>query len=116
MPTRTSRVCSRCRASVPPGPCPTCDQPWIRKPTSWSGGSTRRWRRLRQAKLDRNAEDNDGLCERPACRRLAVEVHHDGGFTTERERYEWRRLQALCHECHAEETAAQARLARGSQQ
>ena len=111
MPDRAPRVCSRCRQTIPAGRCPTCDSPWVRKPTSWSGGSTRRWRRVRQAKLDQNAEDNDGLCEY-GCGRLAVEVHHEGGFRTEAERYDRRRLRALCHECHAEATSAQSRQAR----
>lgn len=112
MPSRTARICPRCRATVPPGPCPTCSPPWANKPSSWSGGSTRRWRALRQRKLTRNVDDNDGLCERPGCQHLATEVHHDGGFTTEAERYDWHRLVALCHDCHAEETAEQSRQAR----
>lgn len=111
MPTRTGRVCTRCRATVPPGPCPTCAPPWANKPQSWQGGSTRRWRRLRQAKLDDNVAENDGLCEY-GCGRLATEVHHEGGFTTEAERYEWARLRALDEQCHQDATQQQSRDAR----
>lgn len=112
MPRHTKRICSRCRRSIPPGRCPHCDQPWTRKPTSWTGGSTRRWRALRQAKLDDNTDENNGLCERSGCQRLAVEVHHEGGFTTDAERYDWDRLRALCRPCHGEATREQSRAAR----
>lgn len=111
MPSRTARICPRCRQTIPPGRCSTCDAAWTRKPDSWTGGSTRRWRRFRQAKLDHNIEHNDGLCQY-GCGRLATEVHHEGGFTTDRERFEWRRLRALCHECHAEATQGQSQEAR----
>ncbi|MGC4891072.1 hypothetical protein [Micromonospora sp. DT227] len=115
MPTRTKRICTRCRQTIPPGPCPTCDQAWTRKPDSWAGGSTRRWRRLRQSKLDANLDRNGGLCEH-GCGRLAAEVHHEGGFTTDAERYDWHRLRALCPPCHADQTAAQSQAARRGEQ
>ena len=114
MPTRSNRVCPRCRRSVPPGPCPHCNPAWVRKPTSWAGGSTRRWRSLRKAKLDDNLDHNHGLCEVDACVRLATEVHHDPPFTTDEERYDWDRLVAICHDHHAEETAKQSQTAKAA--
>nr|WP_231390359.1 HNH endonuclease signature motif containing protein [Nocardia sp. CNY236] len=81
---------------------------------AWSGrngytgsGSTRRWRTLREAKL------NDGdLCESLGCVALGTEVDHIIPVGAGGDRYDWDNLQLLCHSCHQAKTAAEARAAR----
>ncbi|WP_084211107.1 HNH endonuclease signature motif containing protein [Pseudonocardia acaciae] len=104
MPTRPPRVCPRCRRPVS-GRCPTC-QPspsgWAARPSkAWINGSTRRWRRLRAAKLA-----DQPLCEQ--CGALAHEVDHITSLGEGGDRYDWTNLQSLCTPCHQAKTLAES--------
>lgn len=73
MPSRTPRVCNRCRRAIPAqGRC-TClpAKQWQGRNGYTGTGSTRRWRTLRAHKLHANP-----ICEAAGCRRLATEVDH----------------------------------------
>lgn len=110
MPTRPPHACPGCGEAVS-GRCPRCsNQSWSRKPASWSGGSTRRWRKFRSA----------WLAEHPLCAgypvgyrcgAVAQEVDHIKRLTlfspAEREqaRFDERNVQSLCKPCHARKTA-----------
>lgn len=109
MPTRPPRVCAGCGAAVT-GRCPTCSpEPWARKPSSWAGGSTRRWRRFRAAWL----ADHPLCVGYPAdyrCGRVADAVDHIrnlGGFPPEQReaaRFDRGNVQSLCRACHQRKT------------
>jgi 5-methylcytosine-specific restriction enzyme A len=65
----------------------------------WSGGSTKRWRRVRRAKLQANP-----MCEWPGCGRPADVPHHETD-DYDRDRYNPDVLWSLCHRHHADATA-----------
>ncbi|WP_370450302.1 HNH endonuclease [Nocardia otitidiscaviarum] len=98
-------MCNRCRKPAPSGQRCPCTPAW--SGSAWAGGSTRRWRTLREAKLA-----TDPICERPGCAALAVEVDHIIPLAAGGERYEWDNLQSLCHPCHEVKTNAEAVAAR----
>ena len=113
MPTSPPRVCARCGAAVT-GACPHCTQAWERKPDSWRGGSTRRWRRFRLAWLA-----DHPLCEGwphgAHCGRVADTVDHIrnlGSFPEgpEREaaRFDPGNVQSLCTDHHKAKTHAES--------
>lgn len=124
MPTRPPRACPRCGDAVT-GRCPKCspaDRPraWINKPESWKGGSTRAWRRFRQAKLTQ-----DPLCvgwpSGTPCGRLANHVDHIRSLGTfpagpEREaaRFDWGNVQSLCEPHHHAKTLQESIDARAA--
>lgn len=98
--------------------CATCYPPWATRPATWAGGSTRRWRRLRAAKLA-----TDPLCQWPDCVQLADEVDHitplhlfPEGPQREAARYDWANLRSLCVPHHRVITQEQARRARQARQ
>lgn len=107
MPYRPPTAC-RCGLVVPSGQrCPRCRPSWERPPQSWIGGSTRRWRAFRAAKLLANPE-----CQWPACVRLADEVDHIRPLALGGERYAWHNVQSLCQRHHILKTADDARRVR----
>lgn len=91
--------------------CRACNPPWARPSDSWTAGSTRRWRRLRAAKLAANP-----LCQWPGCPKLADEVDHIRALALGGARYDWDNLQSLCHPHHVTKTADDARLVREAAQ
>lgn len=100
-PRRPPRICNRCRRTVT-GPCPTCEKPWQREPQSWTGGSTRRWRKLRQQRLS-----DEPFCR--ACKQRgrlvpAHEVDHVLSIANGGERYDYDNTQSLCTDCHKDKT------------
>jgi 5-methylcytosine-specific restriction endonuclease McrA len=69
--------------------------------TSWSGGSTRQWRRIRAAVLEENQRENGGRCVlaiKDVCTGKADCVHHTLGraVTGDDRRY----LVAACRACN----------------
>ncbi len=104
MPHRPPRVCNRCRRSVPAGARCSCRPAWSGRNGYTGSGSTRRWRKLRAAKLAA-----DPMCEARGCRALAVEVDHIVNVGSGGDRYDWANLQSLCRICHAAKTASEAR-------
>jgi 5-methylcytosine-specific restriction protein A len=106
MPTRPPRVCNKCRQPAPAGSRCPCTPAWSGN-RAWSGGSTRKWRTLRESKLR-----TDPICEEPACRALATEVDHIVPLSQGGERYDWANLASLCAAHHEVRTLAQARAAR----
>lgn len=96
------RRCRTCRQLVR-GKCETCDAAWIRKPQSWSGGGTRRWRAVRAQRLA-----VEPLCR--FCGALADTVDHIDGTDYESQRYDLDMTRSLCASCHATRTAAQGNL------
>lgn len=103
MPYRPPRAC-RCGVIVPSGQrCVRCYPPWANRPDTWVAGSTRRWRRLRAAKLAA-----DPMCAWPACVRLADVVDHVTPLAEGGERWAWHNLQSLCCPHHDEKTHAEA--------
>ncbi|WP_280301958.1 HNH endonuclease signature motif containing protein [Nocardia neocaledoniensis] len=109
MPVRPPRVCNRCRKTVPARKRCPCSPAWTSSRNSYTGsGSTRRWRRVRAAKLAA-----DPVCERPGCRRLAVEVDHIIRVSRGGDRYDPANLQSLCHEHHQDKTLVEAQDAKG---
>ena len=121
MPTRPPRVCNGCGEAVT-GRCTRCDErAWSRKPPSWTGGSTRRWRKFRAMWMAEHP-----LCAgHPAgyrCGAVGEEVDHITPLSqypeSQREgaRYDERNVQTLCKPCHrrktAEESASTKRIRR----
>jgi 5-methylcytosine-specific restriction endonuclease McrA len=114
VPTRPPRVCSGCGEAVT-GRCPTCSPPraWARKPSSWKGGSTRRWRNFRAG----------WLAEHPLCAGypfpcgvVAEHVDHitplsrfPPGPERERARFDHGNVQSLCVPCHRRKTNDESR-------
>ncbi len=138
MPTSAPRMCGSCGTPVH-GRCPDCyESGWTARPsTAWAGGSTRRWRRVREQKLQA-----DPMCEYThvhdageqrsfdqayrspcssvqcgehvaACQRLATEVDHMRPLAQGGPKWEQANLQSLCHDHHVLKTTREAR--RGSQ-
>jgi 5-methylcytosine-specific restriction protein A len=117
MPTSPPSVCSKCGTAVR-GACPKCTTPWERKPESWAGGGTRRWRRFRAAWLA-----DYPLCEGwphgAPCGRVADTVDHIRNLGTyppgpEREfaRYDPENVQSLCRDHHKAKTHSESVHAR----
>ncbi|MFC5992937.1 HNH endonuclease signature motif containing protein [Pseudonocardia hispaniensis] len=106
MPRRPPRACPRCGAAHN-GRCETCTpQPWQRKPSSWSTGSTRRWRRLRAAHLA-----TEPLCR--VCGALGTDVDHIEPLSIDpTRRYDPTNLQTLCATHHDEKTRRESAAAR----
>lgn len=119
MPTRPPRVCPRCGDAVT-GRCPKCTpdetgpRAWVRKPASWKGGSTRAWRRFRQAQLAEHP-----LCAGwptgSRCGRVASHVDHIRSLGTfpegparEAARFDWGNVQSLCEPCHHAKTTQES--------
>ena len=69
---------------------------------SHSPPSTRRWRKLRAAKLRANP-----ICEMPDCRRSATEVDHVISLAAGGDR--WAHGSGVCRPCHAAKTVADRR-------
>lgn len=119
-PTSTPRLCSRCRRPVR-GRCPDCDAAWTRKPRSWAGGSTARWRSFRTAWLADNplctcdGSDTTGCptCS-PAqpCGQLATIVDHDDDTDYTTDRYDPAHVRSRCEPCHDRRTSQQGHEAR----
>lgn len=116
MPTRPPRACSGCGAPVT-GRCTTCaPTAWARKPASWTGGSTRAWRRFRASWL----ADHPMCAGWPngTCHALAAEVDHIEQLTNftpdlrEAARFDPRNVQSLCTPCHRKKTAEESARAR----
>ena len=108
MPTAPPRICNRCRGTYTARRCPACRPAW-QGAGSWQGGSTRRWRRLRDRKLTA-----DPLCQWPGCRVLATEVDHLVNLAEGGARYDWSNLQSLCSDHHEVKTQAEAARARAA--
>lgn len=107
MARSTPKLCNQCRRIVA-GPCPTCSTGWnTRKPQSWADGGSRRWRKVRAAKLTANP-----LCEWPGCTSLAVTVDHLDGTNYATQRFDFEKLRSLCEPHHSARTAAQSLAAR----
>lgn len=109
MPSRTPRVCNRCRRAIPAqGRC-TClpAKQWQGRNGYTGTGSTRRWRTLRASKLHANP-----ICEESGCKRLATEVDHIVRVGAGGQRYAWSNLQSLCTPHHKAKTQAEATAAR----
>ena len=71
---------------------------------STSPRTTRRWARLRAAKLRANP-----ICEAEACARPAIEVDHLTPLAEDLSlRYEWSNLCATCAEHHRQKSTADA--------
>ncbi len=107
MPARPPRLCNRCRKPAMAGQRCPCSPAWVGHNGYTGSGSTRRWRTLRAAKLAA-----DPICERPACRALAVEVDHITPVSSDGDRYDWANLASLCSPCHLAKTLAEALAAR----
>ncbi|MCU7531893.1 HNH endonuclease [Prescottella equi] len=106
MPTAPPRVCPKCRkAHSNPRGCPRCRPAW--QGSSWTGGSTRRWRNLRANHLAEHP-----FCQWPGCRRLAVDVDHRVNLAAGGERYDPANLQSLCKPHHDDKTSAEAQAGR----
>lgn len=100
------RLCNRCR-SIVTGPCPTCDTGWTARPAkTWSKGSDRRWRKVRADFLLANP-----WCQWPGCDKPADQADHVDDTDYETERYDPRKLRALCTPHHRERTAQQGNSA-----
>ena len=110
MPARPPRVCNRCRKPAPSGRRCPCTPAWQGRSKYTGSGSTRRWRALRDAKLQA-----DPICEHPGCPALAVEVDHIVNVGSGGTRYDWANLQSLCRAHHDEKTAGESRRARAPQ-
>lgn len=108
MPTSSKRrICNRCRTIVE-GKCPTCDTGWVaRPPQSWSGGSDRRWRKVRAEQLR-----DFPWCQWPGCTEPADQVDHVDGTDYETERYDKSKLRSLCTDHHRYRTSQQGNAAR----
>lgn len=111
MPRSAPRRCRTCKQLIH-GRCPTCDAGWVRKPTSWAGGSTRAWRQFRRDWLDAHPVCMD-YATRDGCTYLATVVCHKPGtdYTTDRlnpDAIEGQR----CSHCDAIVTAQQGSDAR----
>src|SRR4051794_39998622 len=100
MPTRPPRICPRCRALISARRCPSCSPAWS---TSTRGGSTRRWRLLRQYVF----AEQQGICAVLGCTQLCVELDHIVG-TARGGGDERSNVQGLCVEHHAEKTQREA--------
>jgi len=119
MPTRPPRACPRCGQKITGSRCFTCHPPWQNKPTAWAGGSTRRWRRFREAWLIEHPLCVWRVEARAECGRVATDVDHIRNLGTfpegpEREaaRFDPGNVQSLCREHHEEKTVQEALLAR----
>lgn len=106
MPRRPPRVCPKCRRLITGNRC-VCTPAWH---GSTSPTSTRRWRKLREQKLDANPR-----CECPGCSRPATTVDHIKPLAEARNaaeldvmRYDWDNLQSLCQPDHDVKTAEDA--------
>ena len=105
IPRSTARLCPK--HGIVTNGCPCTRAGWAtRAPDSWKGGSTRRWRKTRAAKLAANP-----LCEWPGCEALATAVDHADGTDYNTQRYDWDMLRSLCEPHHATRTAAQGNAA-----
>ncbi len=108
MPTSPPRQCPTCGARVPAGErCPTCRPAWAKRTASSSTGSTRKWRKLRAAKLNADPE-----CETPGCLELATQVDHVVPVAEGGERYDPDNTMSLCVPHHREKTQQEARRGR----
>jgi 5-methylcytosine-specific restriction protein A len=100
MPTAAPRICARCGQLAPAGqPCP-CRPAWE---GSSNPASTRRWRKLRKAKLR-----HDPICQHDGCRRLAVEVDHIVPLAEGGERFSYANMTSYCAEHHQQKSTADA--------
>lgn len=108
MPNRPPTLCPRCHRTHSPGDCRTPG--WTeRKPTSWAAGSTRAWRRFRQAWLDAHP-----LCM--DCGDLATVVCHKPGTDYQQDRLNPDAIEGQrCAACDAKVTAAQGQQAQQDQ-
>jgi len=104
MPTAPPRVCARCGQPAPKGqPCQCrpafegCANP----------ASTRRWRKLRAAKLR-----HDPICEADGCRRPAVEADHMQPLSQGGDRWDRANLASLCREHHIAKSVIDAQRGR----
>ena len=108
MPSKTSRLCPRCRTIVK-GPCPNCSG-WSANPSrNWKPGtySKARWQRFRKAYLRANP-----MCQWPGCADLATVVDHLDGIDYETQRYDWNSVRGLCKPHHDQRTTRQSVEAR----
>ncbi|MDJ0394250.1 HNH endonuclease signature motif containing protein [Rhodococcus sp. G-MC3] len=105
MPSAPPRICPRCRGKITGPRCTTCHQPW--QGSAWTGGSTRRWRKVRAEQLARHP-----ICQAPNCTHLAREVDHIKNRTAGGYLYDPANLQSLCTPHHDEKTKAEAQAAR----
>ena len=104
MPTAPPRVCARCGRPAPKG------QPCQCRPAfegSANPASTRRWRKLRAAKLRHNP-----ICQHDRCRRPAVEVDHIQPLSQGGDRWDWANLASLCREHHIAKSVVDAQRGR----
>jgi len=109
MPWAPARRCTRCRASFTGTRCPTCHPSWANRPSSWPGGSTRRWRNVRSAQLVEHP-----LCA--FCGALADTVDHIDGTDYATQRYDPTMVRSLCTDCHDERTRQQSADARSTKE
>ena len=72
--------------------------PAVRKGGAWEGGSTRRWRKLRQRKLDDEPRCEPCLAQGRAA--LATQVHHKRPISQGGNRWAWDNLESVCDDCH----------------
>jgi 5-methylcytosine-specific restriction endonuclease McrA len=74
----------------------------------WTGGSDRRWRKLRARKL----------ADQPRCERClsggrltpATEVHHRTPISRGGNKYDWDNLESVCGECQGEAHGARPKI------
>ncbi|TDT31111.1 hypothetical protein CLV29_2524 [Naumannella halotolerans] len=102
MPTRAPTRCSTHRQLN----CPHCTKPWARKPKTWTGGSTRAWRKVRAQRLT-----IEPLCRQ--CGQPATQVDHIDGTNYATQRYDINMTRSLCEPCHRTRTAHQGRNSQG---
>ncbi|QDH47679.1 HNH endonuclease [Gordonia phage Madeline] len=106
MPTAPGRVCNRCRKIIPAGQkrC-ACRPAW--EGSSWTNGSDRRWRTIR----DNHLRDHP-ICQWPGCSRLAKHADHIINIAAGGPKYARTNVQSLCDPHHDEKTQAEARHGR----
>ncbi len=101
MPTAPLSRCTTtgCHARATPdgrGHCATHRPVWVKQASSaWTGGSTRAWRKARAEWLSEHP-----LCADQGCGRLATEVHHVKGRSTDALMWDTRWWMSQCHQHH----------------
>jgi 5-methylcytosine-specific restriction protein A len=100
MPTAAPRICARCGRLTPAGKRCAC-RPGFEG--SANPASTRRWRKLRAAKLRANP-----ICEADGCRHVATEVDHRTPIAEGGERFSFENMTSYCAEHHRQKSIADA--------
>ena len=105
MPTAPLPRCAHtgCHSRSAPdgrGRCADHATTWVKTATSaWTGGSTRAWRKARAEWLSEHP-----LCADQGCGRLATEVHHVRGRSTDELMWDRRWWMSQCHRHHLQKS------------